>query len=504
MTQTFSNLGLDDRLVEAIQKKGFKEPTEIQVKAIPLVLEGKDVLATSSTGSGKTLAFGFGMLQKIQPKQGIQGLVLAPTRELAEQIALVLKDFAKPLGLRTTAIFGGVSLNPQANALRSAEIVVATPGRLLDHLQRGSVDLSCITHLVLDEADRMLDMGFLPDVKKILQQLPHRRQLLLFTATLPAEISALAKEFMNDPKNIKAGVYVDPKKLDQVYYDVPGPMKFSLLVHLLKEEKDGLVMVFCNSRKYTDQVANGLTQEGFDAMAIHGGLTQQARQKVLKRFHQAHVFVLVCTDVAARGLDIPGVGHVYNYDIPNDSKQYVHRIGRTARAGEAGKVINLISSRDYDNFSFVLRDNDLEIKKEQKPFIKKIELPTGGVQRSTGNFRKGSSQDRGGHDEGRSRAPRTSRGPSRSGSSRASGSSPSRGPRRASRSEERAPRSSHGRFGSDPAPVHDDTSRGFRSPRKKTGGRSDQGGNKGRGPSRSRSSTGSFGRGTKRRSGSGN
>ncbi len=371
---TFKQLDLDETMQRVVSEKGFTNPTDIQQQAIPLVLEGSDLIATSSTGSGKTLAFGLGVLQQVQKGQGIQALVLAPTRELAEQISLVLKDFAKPRGLRSTAIYGGVSLNPQANALRSAEIVVATPGRLLDHMERKSIDLSCVTHVILDEADRMLDMGFLPDVKKILQACPPRRQTLLFTATLPAEVTKLAKQFMNNPQKIQSGTYVDPKKLDQVYYDVPGPMKFSLLYHLIQEEKDGLVMVFCNSRKFSDSVAHSLQEQGIDALAIHGGLTQQARKNVLKRFHHAHKFVLVCTDVAARGLDIPGVSHVYNFDIPQDPKQYVHRIGRTARAGEDGKVINLISNRDYDAFSMVLRENDLNIQKMDRPYIKKIEL----------------------------------------------------------------------------------------------------------------------------------
>ena len=372
--ETFENLKLDVGLLELLNKNGITIPTEIQTKTIPYILEGKDLIAGSATGSGKTLAFGLGIIQNMTHGQGVQALILTPTRELAEQVSEVLITYSKPRKIRVTAVYGGVSINPQINTLRSADIVVGTPGRILDHLERRTIDLSLTNHVVLDEADRMLDMGFLDDVKKILSQTNENRQTLLFSATLPPEVTRLAKKFMKDPARINAVTQVDPKKLKQYYYDISGPLKFSLLAHLLKEEREGLAMVFCNSRTYTSSVAKNLKKIGIDAMAIHGGLSQNERKNVLARFHQKHVFVLVCTDVAARGLDIPGVTQVYNYDIPDDSKQYIHRIGRTARAGEAGKVINLISHRDYDNFGKVLRDNDLYIKKMEKPFIKKIEF----------------------------------------------------------------------------------------------------------------------------------
>lgn len=408
--KTFEELGLDAGLLESLHKDNIETPTLIQEKTIPLVLKGKDVIAGSATGSGKTLAFGLGMIQNLEHGQGVQALILVPTRELAEQVYGVLHEYTRPRKLRTTAVYGGVSINPQINSLRSADIVVGTPGRVLDHLERGTMDLAFTKYVVLDEADRMLDMGFLDDVKKIMSQCSKERQSLLFSATLPPEIVRLAKNFMNDPVRVTAVKQVDPKKLKQCYYDITGPLKFSLLAHLLKQEQEGLVMVFCNSRSYTSQVARNLNKVGIDAMAIHGGLSQAERKNVLDRFHQKHVFVLVCTDIAARGLDIPGVSHVYNYDIPDDSRQYIHRVGRTARAGEGGMVVNLISHRDYDNFSKVLQDNDIYVKKMERPYIEKIDLPQ---ERSHG----GSTGS----------GPRRGRGPSRQGGDRRNDS---RGPNR--------------------------------------------------------------------------
>lgn len=423
MTNNFTELGVEQDLVQALQKQNITTPTEIQAKTIPLALEGKDILAGSATGSGKTLAFGLGFLQKVHKGAGIQALILTPTRELADQIQDNLKDVTRQRKLLITTVYGGVSINPQIKILKSADIVVGTPGRILDHLRQGTIDLNGVTHVVLDEADRMLDMGFLDDVSQIISQCKKQdKQMLLFSATLPPEVAKLSKKFMKDPVKVNAVKHVDPKKLNQVYYDVASPLKFSLLAHLLKKEETGLVMVFCNSRQYTDVVAKNLNKIGIDAMAIHGGLTQQKRSKVLEKFNSKTTFVLVCTDVAARGLDIEGVSHVYNYDIPNDSKQYVHRIGRTARAGKSGEVINLISNRDYDNFDKVLRDNGLNIKRMEKPYIERIEVSSSqdrgernergsrGREGGRGGYQgKPRGQSRGGRSEGDNRG----RGPSR-------------------------------------------------------------------------------------------
>ncbi len=220
----------------------------------------------------------------------------------------------------------------------------------------------------------MLDMGFIQDVERIIRECPKKRQTLLFSATIYSEIVHLAKRYMNEPHEVSAEAYVDPKKLTQVYYDVPDNLKFSLLVHLLKNEKSGLVMVFCNTRTNTDFVAKNLKYSGVEALAVHGGFSQEKRNRIMRQFHSAEVYVLVCTDVAARGLDIKDVSHVYNYDIPKESKEYIHRIGRTARAGKEGKAISILASRDYENFSRVQRDNELEITSEKMPEIERVSI----------------------------------------------------------------------------------------------------------------------------------
>jgi len=374
--QEFEKLGLSSHIIKALEQENFEKPTEIQEKTISLVLEGKDIIARASTGSGKTLAFGSTILQNTKKDYGIQALILTPTRELAEQNAKALNKFSKhnPVKLGIVPIYGGVSITPQVEDLESAEVVIGTPGRILDHLQRGTIELKHLKTLVLDEADRMLDMGFIDDVEKIISQCPKKRQTLLFSATISEDIARLSHKYMNNQVEISAEEYVDPTLLTQIYYDVDDNLKFSLLAHLLKNEKAQLVMVFCNTRKNVDFVANNLKYLGIDSLPIHGGFTQEKRNKIMEKFHSQKVQVMVCTDVAARGLDIKGVSHVYNYNIPNDSKEYIHRIGRTARAGKEGKVINLISSRDYENYRSVLKDDSLKIEQLQTPLIERIPI----------------------------------------------------------------------------------------------------------------------------------
>ena len=372
--KVFEDLGLGTELFRTIKEMGFDKPTQIQEKSIPFIMKGKDVIGESETGSGKTLAFGAGIIEKVVPRGGLQALVLTPTRELAEQVKKAIKGFSNGNNLQIVPIYGGVSITNQIHELTRAEVVVATPGRLLDHLQRRTIDISKVRILVLDEADRMLDMGFIDDVKKIIKNCPKERQTLFFSATIDSRIKSLAKKYMVDPEIIMAGKQVDPSKLKQVYYNIPRGMKLSLLVHLLKQEKAGLAMVFCNTRMNTDFVVKNLKANKIDAIAIHGGFTQSKRSKSLDFFEKAKFGVLVCTDVAARGLHIDNISHVYNYEIPGDPKDYIHRIGRTARAGEAGKVINLLCDFDHDNFRRVQREyGELKIEGLEKPYIERVD-----------------------------------------------------------------------------------------------------------------------------------
>jgi len=411
--EKFKQLGITQVLLDSLRDQKIDTPTEIQEKTIPLVLAGKDIIAGSATGSGKTLAFGSSIVMNCASRVGLQALVLVPTRELAEQVSQSLRSFSKYKKLEITAVYGGVSINPQFKEIDRADVVVGTPGRILDHIERRSIDLSGIKILVLDEADRMLDMGFVRDVEKIIHNCSKYRQTLLFSATIGQEISRLSKKYMNNPVEISAEDQVDPTKLKQAYYDVPDSQKFSLLCNLLKKEHKGLVMVFCNTQHNTDFVARNLTKNGIDAVATHGGLSQDKRTKIMKLFHSQNVNVLVCTDVAARGLDIKGVSHVYNYDVPNEINNYVHRIGRTARAGADGIAITILASRDYDQFGRLLRSLGVKIERLELPEIERVQISV--EQRSYGG---GSRFGRGGG--------RDSRGP-RSGGSRQGGYNRSRG-----------------------------------------------------------------------------
>ncbi|MDF1556919.1 MAG: DEAD/DEAH box helicase [ANME-2 cluster archaeon] len=372
--EKFKNLGISVPLLKSINHEKFDCPTEIQEKSIPLILAGKDIIAGSATGSGKTLAFGCGILQNAEKGKGIQALILTPTRELAEQVASAITKFSKFSPLKIIAVYGGVGINEQIRDLKTADVVVGTPGRMLDHIERKTIKLNKVETLVLDEADRMLDMGFKDDVTKIINTCPKNRQTLLFSATISKEIVKLGRQYMVEPIHINVESNIDASQLDQSYYKIQDNMKFSLLLHLLKNEKSNLSMVFCNTKRYTDTIAKNLRFSGIDAQAIHGGLTQNQRNNVMKRFHAGKAGVLVCTDVAARGLDVNGVSHVYNYDIPRESKQYIHRIGRTARAGKEGKAINILSGKDNDNFNNVLKFNDVVIRKEKVPALEKAEM----------------------------------------------------------------------------------------------------------------------------------
>jgi len=371
----FNELPLDPILQNSIEKAGFTELTTIQEKCIPLILQGKDVVGQAETGSGKTLAFSLPLLQGMNPANGLQTLVLTPTRELCLQVTEVFKEFGKHLHIKITSIYGGVNITPQIKNIKQAHVVVATPGRLLDHIRRGTIDLQTIRFFILDETDKMLEMGFIEDVEDIIHHLSNDRQTLMFSATISNDIYRIAQQFLKNPQMIQTKSLVDTDKLQQKYYDIYNRNdKFSLLVHLLKHATPGLAIVFCATRKETDIVAKNLRKQGISTAEIHGGMNQNKRVKSLDRLHQQNIDVLVATDVAARGLDIKDVTHVYNYDVPKTSKDYVHRIGRTARAGKNGDAITLLTKKDHDNFRRVQDDESLLIKKAKYPSFKKVPL----------------------------------------------------------------------------------------------------------------------------------
>ena len=388
----FEDLGLSHELITAIEKLGFDEPTQIQKESIPLILKGKEVIGESATGSGKTLAFGCGIIEHAIQRGGIQALILTPTRELAEQVKESLRQLSKYKKLKITAVYGGVPINKQIQDLSRAEVVVATPGRLLDHLNRRTIDTRNIKTLVLDEADRMFDMGFIDDVEKIIKACPTKRQNLFFSATISGRIQNLANRHMTEPIKVSATKMVDPKKLKQTYYDIPRREKLSLLVHLLNNEKSSIVMIFCNTRRTTDFVTKNLRANKIHSMAIHGGMTQNKRNNTIQSFNGASGGAIVCTDVAARGLHIANISHVYNYELPNEPTDYVHRIGRTARAGEEGIVINLLCEQDYDNFSRIIHKfRDFDIKEIEIPTVERIKVvKMDTTNRSTSRPRGGS------------------------------------------------------------------------------------------------------------------
>jgi len=368
----FNELGLSMELLKVIEGAGFTEPTEIQEKSIPLALEGKDIIGAAKTGSGKTLAFGLPIIEKLQAGKPQQALILVPTRELAQQVGEAIQVFAEYKQLRVAVVYGGVAISNQINSVKFSEIIVGTPGRILDHLERRTLEFFDLKVLVLDEADRMLDMGFYEDVTEIIKQCPIKRQSMLFSATISQDIDYMAKKYMNSPSEVSGEVLVDPTKLEQFYYDVPSHLKFSLLVHLLKQEQSGLAMIFCATRDNAEFVGKNLARLGIEAMTIHGGFSQDKRNNIMEHFKAGKFYVLVCTDVAARGLDIQEVSHVYNYDIPKSTEEYIHRIGRTARAGKNGKAISLVADRDYENFNAVLKGGEVKIKMLELPKIERI------------------------------------------------------------------------------------------------------------------------------------
>lgn len=345
---SFPALGLADPLQRALKARNHVVPTPIQARAIPELLAGRDMLGIAQTGTGKTAAFALPILHHLsnasrnRTPRSPRALILAPTRELAIQIGDEFRAYAKNLRLRQTVIFGGVGQKPQVDALaRGIDILVATPGRLLDLMGQGRLGLQAVDFFVLDEADRMLDMGFVRDVRKIIQALPKSRQSLLFSATMPGEIGRLSSEILNDPVRVEVTPQATPiERIEQQVYHVEAGGKRGLLTRILKDQELSRVIVFARTKHRANRVAEQLCKTGIAAEAIHGNKSQGARQRALKRFRNGDARVLVATDIAARGIDIDAVSHVVNYELPNEPESYVHRIGRTARAGAGGAAIS--------------------------------------------------------------------------------------------------------------------------------------------------------------------
>ena len=414
---TFNDLGLSAEILRAVSEQGYSEPTPIQAQAIPVVLEGRDLLAGAQTGTGKTAGFTLPMLQKLSQAKNAPGrkpraLVLTPTRELAAQVAESVRTYGKHLPLKSTVIFGGVKPGPQIRQLQNGvDIIIATPGRLLDHVQQGNVDLSGVEIFVLDEADRMLDMGFIHDIKKIQQRLPKQRQNLMFSATYSDEIRQLASSLLNNPASVEvARKNTAAETVSQRILPVDKKRKSELLSHLIGSQNWQQVLVFTRTKHGANRLSEYLNKSGLKADAIHGNKSQAARTRALKAFKAGQTRVLVATDIAARGLDIDQLPHVVNFELPNVAEDYVHRIGRTGRAGNEGEAISLVCVDEHkllrDIERLLKRDLPQEVLEgyEVDPTIKAEPIKNGGgrkqPRRRTGgrpSARKASGNSRSGN-----------------------------------------------------------------------------------------------------------
>ena len=352
----FEELQLDDRIIRAITEMGFEEASPIQAQAIPVVLEGRDMIGQAQTGTGKTAAFGLPLLQKVDPKvKKLQAVVLLPTRELAIQVAEELRRFAKFMhGIKVLPVYGGQDIVRQIRALKDGtQIVVGTPGRVMDHMRRKTVKMDHVHTVVLDEADEMLNMGFLEDMETILSQLPEERQTLMFSATMPQAITDIAKKFQKDPVTVRViKKELTVPKVTQYYYEVKPKNKVEVMCRLLDMYSPKLSIVFCNTKRQVDELVQALQGRGYFAEGLHGDLKQVQRDRVMESFRNGRTDILIATDVAARGIDVGNVEAVFNYDIPQDDEYYVHRIGRTGRAGREGKAFSLVVGKEV----YKLRD----------------------------------------------------------------------------------------------------------------------------------------------------
>jgi ATP-dependent RNA helicase RhlE len=355
---TFSEFNLNPRLAAGVHALGYEEPTPIQQQSIPPIMAGRDVIGLAQTGTGKTAAFALPILQHLEggPRGRVRALIVAPTRELAEQIHQAFADMGRQTRLRSVAIYGGVGMGPQLQALRSGpEVVVACPGRLLDHMRQGTISLAHVEILVLDEADRMFDMGFLPDVRRIIRAVPEARQTLLFSATMPDDIRTLAREVLRNPLTVQIGRAAPVETVSHALYPVPTHLKTPLLVELLRTTETRNVLVFTRTKHRAKRLAQELQRDGFRATSLQGNLSQSQRQAAMEGFRSGAFRIMVATDIAARGIDVLSISHVINYDMPDTADAYTHRIGRTGRAEQAGEAFSLFTPADVDSLRAVER-----------------------------------------------------------------------------------------------------------------------------------------------------
>ena len=365
--EMFGELLLDKKIVTALTDMGFEEPSPIQAAAIPYVLEGHDVIAQAQTGTGKTAAFGIPLVQSITDHRHIQALIMTPTRELAIQVAEEISKIGRTTRIKALPVFGGQPIERQIKALKNnVQIVIGTPGRLIDHINRRTIKLDHIKFLVLDEADEMLDMGFVDDMEEIMRNLPDDRQTLLFSATMPRPILSLTKKYMKAPKNVAVSKEeLTVPLIEQYYYETKD--KIEGLCRLLDAEVDGKLIIFCRTKKGVDDLAIALSSRGYLVEGLHGDLSQTQRDRVMKKFREGTAEVLIATDVAARGIDIDNITHVINFDIPQDPESYVHRIGRTGRAGNTGVAMTFITPREFRQLKLIERIVHTKIQRRQLP-----------------------------------------------------------------------------------------------------------------------------------------
>jgi ATP-dependent RNA helicase DeaD len=369
---TFYELGLSNELMKAIRRMGFEETTPIQAETIPLSLQNKDVIGQAQTGTGKTAAFGIPLVEKIDvTNEAIQGLVVAPTRELAIQVSEELYKIGAVKRVRVLPIYGGQDIGRQIRALKKRpHIIVGTPGRIIDHINRKTLRLENVHTVVLDEADEMLNMGFIDDIEAILSNVPEKRQTLLFSATMPEPIRRIAERFMNEPQIVKVQAKeMTVPNIQQYYLEVQEKKKFDILTRLLDIQAPELAIVFGRTKRRVDELAEALNLRGYAAEGIHGDLSQAKRLSVLRKFKEGSIEILVATDVAARGLDISGVTHVYNFDIPQDPESYVHRIGRTGRAGKTGVAMTFVTPREIGQLHNIERTTKRKMERMKPPTL---------------------------------------------------------------------------------------------------------------------------------------